>query len=173
VFTRRQVAEAAPVLITGNDLQHDFSETLHGLGSGFPEGVCDSGSLRLRKLSLEITPLRRQVQQTLPPIVRAPLLKDEFLPNQLTENTAQALLRDAQNCEQLADGHLWMASDEVNNAVMSPAKTVSRENCVRLGREITVGKKQQLDPLPDLLLGNGGRIGQQIYVRHVDISRNL
>ena len=66
-----------------------------------------------------------------------------------------------------------MASDKVDDAVMSAAKTVSRENCVGLGGEITIGKEQQLDPLPHLLLGYGMRVRRQIYVRHVDISRNL
>ena len=105
--------------------------------------------------------------------MRARLLKDKFLPNQLAKDAAQALLRDAQNCEQFADGHLRVASDKMDDTVMSTAKTVSRENGVGLGGKISIGKEQQLDPLSDLLLGDRTRARRRIYVRHVDVSRNL
>jgi hypothetical protein len=52
-------------------------------------------------------------------------------------------------------------------------KAVSREDRVGLGDEITIGKKQQLDPLPHLFLGHNWRVSRQIYVRHIDLSRNL
>jgi hypothetical protein len=109
----------------------------------------------------------------LPAIVRAGLLQDELLPDQLAEDAAQALLGDAQDRQELADGHLRVSSDKMNDAMMGAAKTVSRQDCVGLGGEITIGKKQQLDPLPHLLLGYGRRMSRQIYVRHIDLSRNL
>jgi len=55
VLLRREVAEAAPILLVGNDPQHDVSETLQSLGSGLPIGVSDPSPLWLRKLSLEIS----------------------------------------------------------------------------------------------------------------------
>jgi hypothetical protein len=61
----------------------------------------------------------------------------------------------------------------MNDAVMGAAETVSREDRVGLGGEITIGKKQQLDPLPHLLLVYGRRMSREIYVRHIDLSRNL
>src|SRR5437763_1604485 len=105
--------------------------------------------------------------------MRTRLLQDELLPNQLAEHAAQALLGDVQDCQQLADGHLRMASDKVDHTVMGAAKTVSRQDGVGLGGEITIGKKQQLDPLPHLLLGDGRRMSREIYVSHIDLSRNL
>src|SRR5438105_9832696 len=167
------MAEAAPVLLAGDNPQHDFPETLHGLRSGLPVGVGYPCPLRLRQLPLKIAPFWRQLEEPLSPIVATRLLYNEFLAHQLSEDAAQALLRDAQNCEQLADRHLRVASDKVDDAVMSAAKAVSRENRVRLGGEIAIGKEQQLDPLPHLLFGYGMRVRRQIYVRHVDISRNL
>jgi hypothetical protein len=135
--------------------------------------VGDPCSLRLRQLSLEIEPLWRQFEETLPPIVRTRLLQYELLPNQLAEDAAQALLGDAQDRQELADGRLRVSSDKMDDAVMGAAKTVSRQDRVGLGGEITIGKKQQLDPLPHLLLGYGRRMSRQIYVRHIDLSRNL
>ena len=105
--------------------------------------------------------------------MRTGLLPDEVLPNQLAKNSAQTLLGDAQDCEELADGDPRVSSDKMDDAMMGAAKTVSRQDRVGLGGEITIGKKQQLDPLPHLLLGYSRRVSRQIYVRHIDLSRNL
>ena len=129
--------------------------------------------LRLRQLSFEIAAFSRQFEETLPAILRAGLLQDELLPNQLGEDAAQALLGDAQDRQKLADGHLRVSSDKMDDAVMGAAKTVLRQDRVGLGGEITIGKKQQLDPLPHLFLGHDRRRSGQIYVRHIDLSRNL
>ena len=158
MLLRRHGCEAAPVIFAGNDPQHNLSETLGGPRSGLPVGVGDPRPLWLRKSSLEIAPLWRQFEETLPPIVRTRLLQDELLPNQLPENAAQALLGDAQDCEQLADGDLRMASDKVDDAVMGAAKTESRQDRVGLRGKITISEKQQLDPLPHLFLGHCGRM---------------
>lgn len=173
MLVRRQGGEAAPVIFAGNDPQHDLPETLHGPRSGLPVGVGDPRPLRLRELSLEIAPLWRQFEETLPPIVRTGLLPDEVLPNQVAEDAAQALLGDAQDSEELADGHPRMLSDKMDDAVMGAAKAVLRQDRVGLGGEITISKKQKLDPLSHLFLGDDRRMSRQIYVRHIDLSRNL
>jgi hypothetical protein len=99
-------------------------------------------------------------------------LDDKALPDQLTENTAQALLGDPQNAEQLAHGHLRMSSDEVNDAMMGTAKAVFREDYIGLCGKITIGEKQELNALADLLLVRETR-GNGFYVRHIDLSRSL
>jgi hypothetical protein len=63
-----------------------------------------------------------------------------------------------------------MSSDKMDDAVMGAAETVSRQDRVGLGGEIAIGKKQQLDPLPHLLLGHDRRMSRQNYVRHIDLS---
>jgi len=83
------------------------------------------------------------------------------------------LLGDAQDRQELADGHLRVSPDKMNDAVMGAAKTVLRQDRVGLGGEITIREKQQLDPLPHLFLGHDRRRSEQIYVRHIDLSRNL
>jgi len=117
--------------------------------------------------------LCRQFEATLPPIMRSRSLEDKLLPDQLTKHTAQTLFGNAQNAEQLGDSHLRMAPDEVDNPMVRTPEAVSHENRIRLGGEITIGKKQQLDPLSDLLLDWLARGGEWIYVRHVDLIRNL
>jgi hypothetical protein len=84
-------------------------------------------------------------------------LDDEPLPYQLAENPAQALLGNAQNAEQLADRHLRMASDEMDDAMMGAPESVAREDRIGLCGEIAIGKEQQLDSLPHLVLGRRGR----------------
>jgi hypothetical protein len=173
MLLRPQGGEAVPVILSSDDPQHDLPETLHGPRSSLAVSVGDPRPLRLRQLSLEIAPLWRQFEETLPPVMRTGLLQDEALPYQLAEDAAQALLGDAQDCQELADGHLRVSSDKVDDAVMGAAKTVPREDRIGLGGEITIGKKQQLDPLPHLFLGDDRRMSRQIYVRHIDLSRNL
>jgi hypothetical protein len=43
---------------------------------------------------------------------------------------------------------------------MGAAKTVFRQDGVGLRRKVTIGKKQQLDPLPHLLLGYSRRMSR-------------
>jgi hypothetical protein len=143
------------------------------LGPGLPIGDGDPRPLRLRQLPLEFSSFGRQLETTLPAIMRTRPLEDELLPNQLTENAAQALLGDAQNAEQLADGHLRVASDEVDDAMMGAAKTISRKDRVGLCGEVAVSKEQQLDALSYLFLFEEIRVGEGFYVSHVDLIRNL
>jgi len=106
-------------------------------------------------LPLEFPSLRRQVEETLAPILCTRPLDDEFLPDQLTENTAQALLGDAQNAEQLADGHLGVPSNEVDDTMVGTTKTIFCQDRIGLCGEITISEKQELDPLAYLLLSQG------------------
>jgi hypothetical protein len=87
-------------------------------------------------------------------------LDDEALPDQLAKDAVQALFGDAQNAEQLADGHLWMASDEMDYAMMGAPKIVLREDLVRFRGEIAIGEVQQLDPLSHLILAPSRRDGK-------------
>jgi hypothetical protein len=142
VLVRRQRGEAAPVIFSSDDPQHNLSKTLDRARSGLMVRAGDPCTLRLRQLPLESAALWRQFEETLPPIVRTGLLQDEVLSDQLAEDTAQALLGDPQDCKELTDGHLRMSSDKMDDAVMGAAKTVLRQDRVGLGGEITIGKKQ-------------------------------
>ena len=93
-----------------------------------------------------------QLQQPLAAVLRAAMLDDEALPDQLPEHPVEALLGDAQDAEQVADGHLRMAPDEVDHPVMRPAKAELRKDRVGLGGEIAIGEEQQLDAVAHLLL---------------------
>jgi len=79
-------------------------------------------------------------------------LKDKLMPDELTEDTAQALFSNAENAEQLGNGQMRVASDKVHNPMVRPPETVARQDRIRLSSKIAIGKKQQLDPLAHLLL---------------------
>jgi hypothetical protein len=84
-------------------------------------------------------------------------LDNTALPDQLAKGSVHALFGNAQNAEQLADGHLRMASDEMDYAMMGAPKIVLREDLIRFCGEIAIGEVQQLDPLPYLILARSSR----------------
>jgi len=152
LFGRRAV-KAAPVRIAGDYRQQNLAEASHRLDSGLPIGMGDTNPLRLRQLPLEFAPFWRQLEETLPPIPQTRPLEDELSLNQLSEDSVQALFGDSQNFQQLGDGQLWMASDEMDNAMMGAPETVSSEDRIGLRREIAISEEQQLDSLTHFLLG--------------------
>ncbi len=149
----------APVFLAGDDPQQHGAESLYRRGSGLPIGVGDPSPLGFGELSLEFSSFWRQFEEALPPVLRARPLENEPLPYELTEDAAQALFGDAQYAEQLADRHLRMASDEVDDPMMGTSKAVLRENRIGLRGEITIGKEQELDPLAQLVLTQKRGVG--------------
>ena len=154
---RRGALETAPIVLVSDDPEQYPAETLYRLRPGLAIGVGDASALRLRQPTLQLAPLQREFEKPLPPVPGTPAADDEPLPHQLAENTAQTLLGDTQNAEQLADRHLRMASDEMDDPMMGAPESVLREDRVGLCGEIAIGKEQQLDPLPHLVLGRRGR----------------
>lgn len=152
VLPPRRTAEAPTVLLAGDDSQHYLAEPFDRLSPGLSIGVGDPRPLRLRQLPLEFSPLRRQLEETLAPIVGSRPLDNELLSNQLTKNTAQALLCYAQNTKQLADAYLRVASNKMDDAVMGAAKTVFCEDGVRFSSKVTIREKQEFDTLAHYLL---------------------
>ena len=144
--------ETPAVVICGDNAEKDLPETLDGLRAGLSIRRGDPGALRLRQAPLQLTPAFGQFKQPLATIVRAAMLDDETLSQQLTEHPVEALLGDSQNAEQLSDRHLRVASDKMYDPMVSAAKAVLVQNRVRLGGEVTIGEKQQFDAVADLLL---------------------
>jgi hypothetical protein len=142
-----------PVRIAGDYCQQNLAKASHRMDSGLSIGIRDTNPLRLRQLPLEFVPFWRQLEETLPPIPRTGPLEDELLPNQLSKDPVQALFGDSQNLQQLGDRQQWMASDEMDNAMMGAPETVSSEDRIGLRGEITISEEQQLDPLTHFLLG--------------------
>jgi hypothetical protein len=170
---RRGWLKATAILLIRDNPQKHLPETLHRLGAGPAICIGNAGALRRRQLALELSSLHRQFQQPLPSITPARMLVDEPLSHQLAKNAIQALFGDAEDRKQLADRHLRMASDKVDYAVMGAPEIVARENRIGLRGKIAIGKEQQLDPLPHLILVGKGRDSKRFYVRHIDLSRNL
>ena len=122
------------------------------LRAGGAIGGGDPGALRRRQPPLQFAAAVGQLEQPLPAVVGAAMLHDEPLPHELAQNPVQALLRDAQDAEQLADRHLRMAADEMHDPVMRPPEAVLREDRVGLGGEVAIGEEQQLDALANRLV---------------------
>src|SRR2546430_10292842 len=96
------------------------------------------------------------------------MLDDEALPDQLSEHPVEALLGDAQDAEQVADRHLRMPPDEMDDPVMRPAKAELRKDRIGLGGEIAIGEEQQLDAVPHLLLAQRKLIHPRFLVAGFD-----
>jgi hypothetical protein len=65
-----------------------------------------------------------------------------------------------------------MEADEMDYPMMGTPEMVVREDRVGLRSKVAIGKEQQLDPLPHLILGLQERTDERFYVSHVDLSRN-
>src|SRR5262249_17561145 len=121
-------------------------------------------------------------EQAVAAIVSAFFLRDVSLINQLFEHSTQRLLCDVENLKQVGNLYSRIAVDEMKHAMVRATEAQLEEHFVRIADEIAVGKKQQLDDVPN---GFGwaagparplrhavlGRccLGTQIYVSHVDI----
>src|SRR5690349_15162988 len=82
------------------------------------------------------------------------MLHNKPLAHELAQDPTEALLRDAQNAEQLADGHVRMAPDKMHNPVMRPSETVLCKDRVGFGGKVAIREKQQLDSLANRLIGD-------------------
>ena len=102
-------------------------------------------------------------------VARALRLRDEALAHELPQNARKALLGDAQDGEEVGDGGVRIAPDEIDDAVMSAAETVLGQHRVGLGGEIAIGIEQELHALPEVFLAQEEGIGARLYVSHVDI----
>ncbi len=151
----RRALELPSVILFGNDPEQHPAKTLHRPRSRLTIGVGDASALRLRQLTLKRASLWGEVEKSLPPIASTRTLEDKPLSDQLAKNAIQALLCNTQSAEQLAHRYLRMSSDEMNDTMMGAPKSVLREDRIRLCGEIAIGKEQQLDPLPHLILGRG------------------
>src|SRR2546430_475533 len=101
-------------------------------------------------------------------------LLDVALVDQLLEHAAKRLLGDLEDVEQRRNLHARVAIDEMQHPVMRAAEAELRQHVVGVADEVAIGKKQELDHVPDRLaarfrvgLGRGGPAGggSQIYVR--------
>src|SRR6202142_3406304 len=146
------------------------------------EGAIDALRLQAGELERQGLALRRHIQETLPPVLRAFLLHHEALIDQLLEHAAERLLGDVEDLQQVGDLHAGIAVDEMQHPVMGAPEGELRKHFVRIADEIAVGEKQQLDDVPDRLGRRAGRgrtlrqaagwrgdLGVHIYVSHVDI----
>src|SRR5262249_57736012 len=107
-------------------------------------------------------------QQTLSAIFRTLFLRDVPLINQLFEYPTQRLLCDVEDLKQVGNLYARIAVDEMKHAMVRATETQPEEHFVRIADEIAVGKKQQLDDVPN---GFGWAAGPAGPLRHAVLGR--
>ena len=146
--------EPGAVLFFGENAEQDLAKPLDGTGAGGAISGGDPGALRRRQPPLQFAAAVGQLQKPLPAVVGAAMLRDKPLPHELAQYPVQALFRDAQNAEQLADRHLRVAADEMHDPVMRPPEAVLREDRVGLRGKVPIREEQQLDALANRLVAD-------------------
>src|SRR5262249_51350355 len=109
--------EAAAVVGAGDDIEQYLAEAFDRAATGLAIGGGDPGALRRRQRALESATLVGQLQQTLPPVLRAAVLDDKPLAHQLPQYPVEALLRDFEDGQELADRHLRPSPDKMHHAM--------------------------------------------------------
>ena len=170
--------EAGAVLCVGENAEQHLAKPMDRTAAGGAIRGGDAGALRRRQKPLQFAAAIGQLQEPLPAIVGAAMLHDEPLPHELAQNPIQALLRNAQDAEQLADRHLRMAADEMHDPVMRPPEAILREDRVGFRGKVPIREKQQLDTFANRLVVNFRRFdlafpSRPFYVSHVDLFRNV
>src|SRR3974390_1320203 len=151
-------------------------------GTELTEHAGNALSLQACGLERQRLAFRRDEQQALPAILRAFLLNHVTLVDQLLEHAAERLLCNIEDLQEVGDLHAWIAVDKMQHPVMSTAEAELGQHLVRIADEVTIGKEQEFDDVPDRLRrrGRGGlalgnnvprryHLGTGIYVSHVDI----
>src|SRR6185312_14916699 len=114
--------ETAAVVLPGDDAEQNLAKALDSRDTGLAEGGGDPGTLYLAEPPLELAALFGQFQQTLAPVLRAAVLDDKPLADELAKYPIEALLGDPQDQQQFAHGHVRMPRDEMDDPVMGAAK---------------------------------------------------
>ena len=96
-------------------------------------------------------------QQPLPAVVGALALHDVALIEQLLEHPPERLLGDLQDVEQVGNLDAGIAVDEMQHPVMGAAEAELFEHVVGIAHEVAVGEEQELDHVPDRLIGGPRR----------------
>ncbi len=86
-------------------------------------------------------------------------LGDVVALHQLVQHARQALLGDAQDAQQVADGDARVAADEVQRTVMRAAKAELVQDDVRGSGEIAIGEEHQVLGGADFFLAQEQQIG--------------
>src|ERR1700676_5223543 len=95
---------------------------LAGAGTELRQYARDARGLQSGKLHRQPLARRADVKQPLAAIVGALFLHDITIVDELLEHAAERLLGDLQDVEQFGDFHAGIAVDEMQHAMVRPAK---------------------------------------------------
>ena len=102
--------------------------------------------------------------------MRALLLHDVALVDQLLEHAAERLLGDLQDIEQLGDLHARIAVDEMQHAVVRAAEAELGQHLVGIADEVAIGEEQELDEVPARLAVPARQLGRLAAARRLACS---
>lgn len=109
------------------------------------QSFADTARLRQSKPQRKVPAFLCRVELALPFVLRAGYLRNETGINQLLEYSCKTLFGDPQYIQKFGDGQAGLAVDEVKDPMMSTAEAKCLQNCIRIGREIPVGKEKCFD----------------------------
>ena len=95
------------------------------------------------------SPLAREIEEALAPVVGARLLQHIALVDELLEHAAERLLGDLEDVEQFGDLHARIAVDEMQHPVVRAAEAEFLQHVVGIADEVAIGEEQKLDDVPE------------------------
>src|SRR5665213_757514 len=179
-----EVIHLVALAVVDNEAEEAFGALTLNRRQG-SERPTDAPRLKVDEAQRQCASGLGRVKEALAAIERAGLLFDEAAVDELLQHAPEALLGDLQDIEQVGNSHAGVAIDEVNDAMVRAAETVTEQRGIRVGDKIAVGKEEQFDEGDLGLLIDGNRRGHrgdsalatfcrrvaplEIYVSHVDI----
>ena len=92
------------------------------------------------------------MQVALAAVFLADLRDHQPLIDQLAQHPVERLLGDLKDIQQPRHSDPWPALDKVDRPVMGAPEPAITQHRIRIAGEIAIGKEQQLDALPKLLI---------------------
>ena len=134
----------------GIRIDHLEQKLPHSVGGAIWQvhcGTLKAFGLQTGQADREVMAFSGGEQKPLAPVEGAGALLDEILVDQLFQDTAEALLGDAQNIEKVRDLDAGIAIDKMENPVMGTSEIVLCEHVVRVGGEVAIGEKEQFNQI--------------------------
>ena len=123
---------------------HDAAKAVHRRRARFAIGAHHSLSLAFKKAAFQSHALIGQCQAPLPPVALTWRLHHIAIAHQRLQHAPQALLGDAQNAQQFANGDSRPPPYKMQHAMMRPPHIQRRQDFIRTGGEIAIAKEQQI-----------------------------
>ena len=113
---------------------------------------------------------RRQAQQALATVSAADQHFDQIARQQVTQDAVERLFGDGKQPQQIAHWHIGLARDEIERAVVRPAKPMRHQPGIGCTGEMAIAEIEQLNAAPQIGFCEYRVGGVGNWVSHTDIS---